>query len=41
MKTKLAALLLGTVLALNAFAADKQLRIGTLAPKNSLGSVYA
>jgi TRAP-type C4-dicarboxylate transport system substrate-binding protein len=36
MKTKLAALLLGTVLALNAFAADKQLRIGTLAPKNSL-----
>jgi len=36
MKTKLAALLLGTVLALNAFGADKQLRIGTLAPKNSL-----
>lgn len=36
MKNKLAALLLGTVLALNAFAADKQLRIGTLASKNSL-----
>ncbi|MBT9523520.1 MAG: TRAP transporter substrate-binding protein DctP [Dechloromonas sp.] len=36
MKTRLAALLLGTVLALNAFAADKQLRIGTLASKNSL-----
>jgi TRAP-type C4-dicarboxylate transport system substrate-binding protein len=36
MKTRLAALLLGAVLALNAFAADKQLRIGTLAPKNSL-----
>jgi len=36
MKIKLAALLLGTVLALNAFAADKQLRIGTLASKNSL-----
>jgi TRAP-type transport system periplasmic protein len=36
MKTKLAALLLGAVLALNAFGADKQLRIGTLAPKNSL-----
>jgi TRAP-type C4-dicarboxylate transport system substrate-binding protein len=36
MKTRLAALLLGTLLALNAFAADKQLRIGTLASKNSL-----
>ena len=36
MKTRLAAFLLGTVLALNAFAADKQLRIGTLASKNSL-----
>jgi len=36
MKTRLAALLLGTVLALNAYAADKQLRIGTLASKNSL-----
>lgn len=33
---KLAALLLGGLLALNALAADKQLRIGTLAPKNSL-----
>jgi TRAP-type C4-dicarboxylate transport system substrate-binding protein len=36
MKTRIAALLLGAVLAMNAFAADKQLRIGTLAPKNSL-----
>lgn len=36
MKTKLAALLLGAMLALNGFAADAQLRIGTLAPKNSL-----
>lgn len=36
MKIRLAALLLGTVLALNAYAADKQLRIGTLASKNSL-----
>ncbi len=38
MKTpgKLAALLLASLLALSAFAADKQLRIGTLAPKNSL-----
>jgi len=36
MKTRLAALLLGTLLALNAYAADKQLRIGTLASKNSL-----
>lgn len=36
MKTRLAALLLGAVLALNAYAADKQLRIGTLASKNSL-----
>lgn len=33
---KLAALLLGGVLTLNVLAADKQLRIGTLAPKNSL-----
>jgi len=33
---KLAALLLGGVLAMNVLAADKQLRIGTLAPKNSL-----
>ena len=36
MNKKLAAFLLGTLLALNAFAADKQLRIGTLASKNSL-----
>jgi len=36
MKIRLAALLLGAVLALNAYAADKQLRIGTLASKNSL-----
>jgi len=36
MKTQLAALLLGAMLALNAFGADPQLRIGTLAPKNSL-----
>jgi TRAP-type C4-dicarboxylate transport system substrate-binding protein len=36
MKTKLAALLLGALLSINALAADKQLRIGTLAPKNSL-----
>ena len=33
---KLAMLLLGGVLAMNVLAADKQLRIGTLAPKNSL-----
>jgi TRAP-type C4-dicarboxylate transport system substrate-binding protein len=33
---KLAGLLLGCMLALNASAADKQLRIGTLATKNSL-----
>jgi hypothetical protein len=33
---KLAALLLGSLLAINALAADKQLRIGTLATKNSL-----
>jgi TRAP-type C4-dicarboxylate transport system substrate-binding protein len=33
---KLAVLLFGGVLALNVLAADKQLRIGTLAPKNSL-----
>lgn len=36
MKSKLLALLLGGLLAFNALAADKQLRIGTLAPKNSL-----
>ncbi|MDP3538805.1 MAG: TRAP transporter substrate-binding protein DctP [Azonexus sp.] len=36
MKTKLMALFLGTLLAISALAADKQLRIGTLAPKNSL-----
>jgi TRAP-type C4-dicarboxylate transport system substrate-binding protein len=36
MKKRLAALFLGALLTLNAFAADKQLRIGTLAPKNSL-----
>src|SRR5574343_240860 len=36
MKTKLAVLLLGALLAVSALAADKQLRIGTLAPKNSL-----
>jgi len=36
MKIRLAALLLGSFLALNALAADRQLRIGTLAPKNSL-----
>jgi len=36
MKNKIVALLLGTLLAMNALAADKQLRIGTLAPKNSL-----
>lgn len=36
MKRKIAALCLGALLALNALAADKQLRIGTLAPKNSL-----
>lgn len=36
MKTKLFALLLGSLLTLGALAADKQLRIGTLAPKNSL-----
>ncbi len=33
---KLAGLLLGALLACTALAADKQLRIGTLAPKNSL-----
>lgn len=33
---KLAAVLLGSLLAINALAADKQLRIGTLATKNSL-----
>lgn len=36
MKFKLATLVLGAVIALNTFAADPQLRIGTLAPKNSL-----
>lgn len=36
MQSKLLALLLGGLLAFNALAADKQLRIGTLAPKNSL-----
>ena len=33
---ELAAVLLGSLLAINAFAAEKQLRIGTLATKNSL-----
>lgn len=33
---KMATLVLGAVIALNAFATDAQLRIGTLAPKNSL-----
>jgi len=36
MKNKIITLLLGCLLAGNALAADKQLRIGTLAPKNSL-----
>ena len=36
MKNKIITLLLGCFLACNALAADKQLRIGTLAPKNSL-----
>ncbi|RIX48881.1 MAG: C4-dicarboxylate ABC transporter substrate-binding protein [Rhodocyclales bacterium GT-UBC] len=36
MKTRLFAWLLGSLLACNVLAADKQLRIGTLAPKNSL-----
>lgn len=36
MKRTLSALFLGALLACNAMAADKQLRIGTLAPKNSL-----
>lgn len=36
MRSKFLALLLGSVFALDIFAADKQLRIGTLAPKNSL-----
>lgn len=36
MKSRLAVLLCGALLALNALAVDKQLRIGTLAPKNSL-----
>ncbi len=36
MKTKLTALCFGLALALNSFAAEPQLRIGTLAPKNSL-----
>ena len=36
MKNKIITLLLGCLLVCNALAADKQLRIGTLAPKNSL-----
>lgn len=36
MKNKVITLLLGCLLACNVLAADKQLRIGTLAPKNSL-----
>ena len=36
MKSKLVTLLLGALLSFNSLAADKQLRIGTLAPKNSL-----
>jgi TRAP-type C4-dicarboxylate transport system substrate-binding protein len=36
MNGKITALLLGCLLAFNTLAADKQLRIGTLAPKNSL-----
>lgn len=36
MKNKIIALLLGTLLACSVQAADKQLRLGTLAPKNSL-----
>jgi TRAP-type C4-dicarboxylate transport system substrate-binding protein len=36
MKNKILALLLGSLLAFNTLAADKQLRLGTLAPKNSL-----
>jgi len=36
MKKRMAAMLLGVLLAMNVAAADKQLRIGTLAPKNSL-----
>jgi hypothetical protein len=36
MKNKVVTLLLGCLLACNVLAADKQLRIGTLAPKNSL-----
>jgi len=36
MQTRLLAWLLGSLLAFNVLAADKQLRIGTLAPKNSL-----
>src|SRR5574343_2104444 len=36
MKTKLAVLMLASLVASSAFAADKQLRIGTLATKNSL-----
>lgn len=36
MKHPIGALLLGALLSLNALAADKQLKIGTLAPKNSL-----
>ena len=36
MKNRIATLVLGCLLACNVLAADKQLRIGTLAPKNSL-----
>ncbi len=36
MKSKIVSLFLAGLLACNTFAADKQLRIGTLAPKNSL-----
>ncbi len=36
MKNKILALLLGSLLAFNTLAADRQLRLGTLAPKNSL-----
>ena len=36
MKTKLAVLWFGVLFTVNVLAADKQLRIGTLAPKNSL-----
>lgn len=36
MKSRIAGLLLGCLVAANSFSADPQLRIGTLAPKNSL-----